>query len=174
MFKYNRILILGGPGAGKTTLARNLSQMTGIEATYLDGLNFEANWKMVDSDKRDFEINEIMKKDRWIMDGTYKTTLKERCKLADLIIVLDYPSFALLKGVLKRNIKNKGKEKEEIPGCIERIDSMLVKQIFTHNKTLRPIIMDCIREVNSNKVFIFKKQKDLNRWFERIFKTKIK
>ena len=62
MFKYNRILILGGPGAGKTTLAKNLSKMTGIEATYLDGLNFEANWKMVDNDKRDSKINEIMKK----------------------------------------------------------------------------------------------------------------
>ena len=174
MFKYKKILILGGPGAGKTTLAKNLSEDTGIKAIYLDGLNFEANWKIVESSKRDIKIAQIMKQPEWIMDGTYKTTLKERCKLADIIIVLDYSSFTYLKGVLKRHIKNKGKERLEIPGCIERVDILLLKQIFTHNKILRPIIMECIKDVNPNKVFIFKKQKNLNNWYEKIFKKKMK
>ena len=80
------------------------------------------NWVQRDKDERDRMILDVVSKDKWIIDGTYKATLKPRFEAADLIIWLDYSSFAQIKGVMTRFLKNKGKEKPEIPGCKEKMD----------------------------------------------------
>jgi adenylate kinase family enzyme len=41
-----KILLLGSPGAGKSTLARKLSSLTGIPHTDLDQVRLDSNFKM--------------------------------------------------------------------------------------------------------------------------------
>lgn len=110
-----RITIVGGCGTGKTTLADNLSKELGIEAYHLDGFNYHANWKPRDTEERDKMIRDVIKKDEWIADGTYTSTLDERFAASDKVIFLDFSTFALVRGVMKRIIKHGGKEKKEIP-----------------------------------------------------------
>ncbi len=116
-----KITIVGGSGTGKTTLAENISKETGIETYHLDGLNYYANWKPRDKDERDKMIRNIIKKDEWIIDGTYTSTIDERFAASDIIIYLDYTTMAQVRGVLKRIIKHGGKEKKEIPRMQGRI-----------------------------------------------------
>ncbi len=119
---YKKISIVGAPGTGKTTLANKLSEILQIEATHIDGLHYLPNWQIRDKSERDTIILNIVKKDKWIIDGTYKSTLKARFESADLIIWLDFSTINQLKGILNRYIKNKGIEKVEIPGCKEKMD----------------------------------------------------
>ncbi len=163
---YNRISIVGGSGSGKSTLCDVLSKELNLPAIHLDGINFKENWIQIDKEERDKIISNKSSEDKWIIDGNYNKTLKERFDKADLIIWLDYSTSAQLKGVLKRFIKTHNKERAEIPGCKERLDFTFLKYVITYNKKKRPTIVDNLKNIPKEKVLIFKKQKDLNKWLK--------
>lgn len=163
---YNKISIIGGPGSGKTTLSNILAEIYNLPVTHIDGIHHLKDWKIRDKAERDKIILDIVKKDKWIIDGTYHDTLKQRLENADLIIWLDYSSIAMVKGVIKRFLKNPGKEKEEIPGCKERLNFQFIKYVMKYNKNKRHYITDTLKNIDKNKVIIFKKQKNLNKWLK--------
>lgn len=161
---YKKIAIVGAPGTGKTTLADKLSEKLNIEATHIDGLHHLENWKIRDKSERDKMILDIVAKDEWIIDGTYSSTLKERFEKSDLIIWLDFSTFAEIKGIMERYIKNKGKEKPEIPGCKEKMDWEFFSYVLKYNKEKRNRIVEKLEGIDKNKVLIFKNRKQVNKW----------
>lgn len=163
---YNKISIVGGSGSGKSTLCNILSKELNLPAIHLDAINFNANWVEIDKEERDKIISTKASEDKWIIDGNYNKTLKERFDIADLIIWLDYSTFMHLKGVFKRYFQTRDNERPEIPGCKERMDFTFLKYVVTYNKKKRPIIADYLRDIPKDKVLIFKKQKDLNKWLK--------
>lgn len=163
---YNRISIVGGSGSGKSTLCSILSKELNLPSIHLDGINFDSNWVEIDKLKRDRIIADKTLEDKWIIDGNYTRTLKNRLERADLIIWLDYSTFALLRGVLKRILKGINKERPEIPGCKERLDFTFIKYVITYNKKKRYIIEDNLSNISKEKVLVFKNQKDLNNWLK--------
>ena len=163
---YNRISIIGGSGTGKSTLCEILAKKLKLPAIHLDAINFNENWVEIDKKERDKIISAKAKEEKWIIDGNYNKTLKERFDNADLIIWLDYSTYMQLKGVLKRFLKTRNRERPEIPGCKERLDFNFIKYVITYNKKKRPEIIEILKEVSKDKVLIFKKQKDLNRWIK--------
>lgn len=171
---YNRISIIGGSGTGKTTLSNILSEKYDLPVTHIDGIHHLKDWQVRDKAERDKIILDIVKKEKWIIDGTYRHTLKQRLEYSDLIIWLDYSSIAMAKGVIKRYLKNPGKEKEEIPGCKERLNLNFIKYVLNYNKTKRHYITDALKAIDTNKVIIFQKQKDLNKWLKKQLNIDIK
>lgn len=163
---YNKISIVGGSGSGKSTLCRILSQELNLPAVHLDALNFSANWVQNDITERNNTILKKASEDKWIIDGNYDQTLKERFDNADLIIWLDYSTPMLVKGVIKRFIKSPYKEKTEVPGCKERFNLKFSKYVLTYNKKKRPKVLKCLEDIPKEKVLIFKKQKELNKWLK--------
>lgn len=163
---YNRISIVGGSGSGKSTLCNILSKKLNLPAIHLDSINFNPNWIEIDKSERDKIIFSKALEDKWIIDGNYTKTLKERFERADLIIWLDYSTFALLKGIFKRFLQTRNKEREEIPGCKERLNFDFVKYVVTYNKKKRPIIEDYLKDIPKDKFLVFKKQKNLNNWLK--------
>ena len=98
---YNRVAVIGGPGSGKTTLSDKLSKLWNIPVTHIDGIHHLPNWQIRDKDERDAMILDIVKNEKWIIDGNYKATLQKRLEAADLVIWLDYPTRTMIKGILK-------------------------------------------------------------------------
>lgn len=164
---YNRISVIGGPGSGKTTLSNALSKKYNIPVTHIDGIHYLKDWNIRNKAERDSIILDIIQTKKWIIDGTYKDTLSERLKKSDLIIWLDYSTFTHLKGVLKRVIKNWRKEKTEIPGCKERLNLEFLRYILKYNISKRHYVISALKNINKNKVMIFTKQKDLNKWLKK-------
>ena len=142
---YNRISIVGGSGSGKSTLCNILSKELNLPAIHLDAINYEPNWVEIDKVERDKIIATKSSRDKWIIDGNYNKTLKERFKKADLIIWLDYSTFMQLKGVLKRYFKTRNNERPEIPGCKEKLEFKFIKYVLTYNKKKRPVILDYLK-----------------------------
>ena len=159
-----KISIIGGSGSGKSTLTDILSKKLDLPAIHLDAINYKANWVETDKNERDKIISAKANEEKWIIDGNYNKTLKERLYRADLIIWLDYSTFAHLRGVFKRVIKNYNKEKPDIPGCIERLNFTFIKHVATYNKKKRPKVIELLRDIPKEKVLTFRKQKDLNDW----------
>lgn len=164
---YNRISIIGGAGTGKTTLSNLLSEKYNLPVTHIDSIHNLKNWQVRDKAERDKIILDIVEKEKWIIDGTYKDTIKQRLEKSDLIIWLDYSTFAQIKGILKRFLKHPGQEKKEIPGCRERLNWEFFKYVLKYNKNKRHHVVNALENIDKNKVIIFTKQKDLNKWLNK-------
>ena len=174
MIKHaNKISIIGGSGTGKTTLANNLGEQLNLPVYHIDGINYLENWKIRDKEERDKIILEKVKESKWIMDGTYRSTLQKRLENSDCIIYLDYSSAAQVKGVLSRVIKNHGKEKSEIPGCKEKLSVDFLLWVWNWRKNKRNEIIEKINKIDKDKIFIFKNRRQLNKWYENEFDKKI-
>ena len=88
---FSRIHIIGGPGSGKTTLAKELAVYLGIEAHELDQIAFTG---------RDFEerpypdriaaIHEIASRPAWITEGLFVRWTDELLAEASIIVWLDH------------------------------------------------------------------------------------
>jgi hypothetical protein len=65
-------VVVGGPGTGKSTLARVVSATLGAEYVELDALWWQAGW--VPSDPAEFVMKtreRLLDTERWIADGNY-------------------------------------------------------------------------------------------------------
>ena len=170
----NRICIIGGSGTGKTTLANNLGKQLNLPIYHIDGIHHLPNWEIRDKDERDKIILQKTDEERWIIDGTYRSTLKQRLEKSDYVIYLDYSTIAQIKGALERFIKNHGREKQEIPGCNEKMSWKFFFWVVNWRKNKRQTIIDTLQNVNNDKVHIFKTRKQLNKWYKDMFNEKIK
>lgn len=168
-----RICIIGGSGTGKTTLANNLGKELKLPVYNIDELNYSKNWEERDKKQRDEIIIERVKQPKWVIDGTYRSTLQQRLEKADCVIYLDYSSLAQLRGVLKRFIQYHGKERREIPGCKEKIDWKFLCFVINWRKNKREEILEKIDKVDSEKVHIFHNRHELNKWYKKNFGKKI-
>lgn len=174
MKDINKISIVGGSGTGKTTLSNNLGKKLNLPIYHMDAFHYSENWKVRDKKKRDKKILVKAKDKKWIIDGTYSSTLKERVESSDLVIFLDYSTFARIKGVIERYLKNSGQEKEEIPGCKERISIGLLKSVLRWKKHKRNQIIEILKVVEKDKLLVFQNRKQLNDWYYNEFHESIK
>ena len=156
--------IVGESGSGKSTLCNILSKELNLPAIHLDSLNYKPNWVELDKNERDKIISAKSSEEKWIIDGNYNNTIKERFNKADLIIWLDYSTFSQLKGVFKRIITTFNKERPEIPGCKERLNFTFIKYVATYNRKKRPLLLENLKDISPDKILIFKNQKALNKW----------
>lgn len=169
-----RISIIGGSGTGKTTLADNLGRVLNLPVYHIDGINYLKDWEQRDKEERDKIILDKINENEWIMDGTYSSTLQQRIEKSNLVIFLDYSSFAHLKGVLGRYKKLKGQERLEIPGCKERMSFNFLLWVINWRRNKRKKILQFLNDIERDNTLIFKDRKKLNKWFENEFNTKIK
>lgn len=172
MNNIKRICVVGAPGTGKTTLSKKLAKIYNLPVCHLDSFHQLPNWELRDENERDNLILEETKKEEWILDGTFTNTLLERINRADLVIFLDYTSFAALKGVIKRIIKDYGKEKSDMPGCKEKFDMSFILYVATYNKQRRSIILDILQKGDKDKLLVFKNKNQLKKWIAQ-FENKV-
>lgn len=63
-----KIIIIGSPGAGKSTFARKLRDMTKLPLYYLDMLWHKPDGTNVSKEEFDKGLRKILNNDSWIMD----------------------------------------------------------------------------------------------------------
>ena len=158
-----RIMIIGGCGAGKSTLSRKLAELTGLPLIHMDQLFWKPNWE--ETGKVEFAkiVKETAKKEKWIIDGNYSSTIDLRLERADTVIALFRPTWVYLFRVFKRIIQNYGKTREDMtPGCPERFDLEFIHFILFFNLTRKPSLLKKLKRLDdSKKVYILKSDKEV-------------
>lgn len=157
-------MILGCGGSGKSTLSRQLHQITQLPIIPLDKMYWKPNWVTPSEEEWRNTISELVTQDKWIMEGNYGGTWDLRIPRADTIIYLDMPTRVCLYRVLKRTFANYGKVRPDmVEGCPERLDWEFIHYILTFNLTRRKRNISIINQYKEEKqILIFRKKKELN------------
>ena len=75
-----RIIVIGSPGAGKSTFARQLRDKTGLPLYYLDMIWHLPDRTTITKEEFDQKLMDILNTDSWIIDGNYGRTIEMRLK----------------------------------------------------------------------------------------------
>lgn len=127
-----RIAIVGSGGAGKSTLARRLGEITGIEVIHLDRLFWRPGWVSISKEEFTEKAQEIIRTDSWIIDGNYSGTMELRFCYADTIIFLDFPLWTCLWGIFRRRLMYAGRTRPDMTeGCDEKLDLEFILWVLT-------------------------------------------
>jgi hypothetical protein len=97
-----RILVLGCPGSGKTTLARALAARTGLPLHHLDDEYWGADWSRPTPQQWQLRQRQLAAEPAWIIEGNYRPTIALRAARAQLVVVVDTPATVCLLRVLRR------------------------------------------------------------------------
>lgn len=147
-----RIILIGSCGAGKSTLAKQIHSLTGLELIHLDQLYWKPNWE--EPAKKEWEqiVKSIVNKNSWIIDGNYSGTMDIRIARADTIIFLDINRWICLYRVLKRIFSQYGKVRSDVGNdCPERFDWDFLRYVFYFPVKKRPKILEKLQKLDKNK-----------------------
>ena len=142
-----RIMILGNPGSGKSTLSDRLGSILNIPVIHLDKLFWQPGWQEMEPKKWANMQTELVAGDKWIIDGNYFTTIERRLPHADTIIYLNFSTGLSLRRIFKRIFTNLGKNRPDMgDGCPEKIDFVFLKFALSFNKQYKPVLESRIKQ----------------------------
>ena len=122
-----KILIIGPVGAGKTTLAKTLSNKYNIKHYEIDSIVHDDNegGRKRTEEEQNRIIKQIDKQNDWIIEGTLRKNLYYLLEISEKIIYLDIPKRTRNIRILTRFIKQKLKiEKVNYNSTLEMLKLM--------------------------------------------------
>ena len=146
----NRILVVGCPGAGKSTFARALRDRSGLPLFYLDMLFHRPDRTTASREEFDASLAQILAGDRWIIDGNYQRTLPQRFAACDTVFFFDLPVEDCLAGAAARI----GSAREDMPWVEERFDPAFRQYILDFPTDQRPKILELIGQYREKKTIV--------------------
>ncbi len=163
-------MIIGCGGAGKSTLAKALHDITGLPLIHLDQLYWKPNWQETEKTAWETIVTEVATKPKWIIDGNYGGTMDIRLQEADTIIFLNRSTFRCLYRAMKRIIIHYGKTRPDMhPGCPEHFEWEFIHYILRYNLTRRPAILKKLEQLKGAKeVLIFRNDREVEAYLEAL------
>jgi adenylate kinase family enzyme len=167
-----RILVIGSPGAGKSTLATRLAAARDLPVHYLDLHHWKPGWVYREAADARARVRAIVETPAWVMDGNFAETFDLRMPRADTLVWLDYPRSTCLRRILLRTIRNYGRRVPDLPeGCPEKLDAFALRFAWKFPAESRPQILaalerfgahlDVFRLVNDREVAAFSRERGL-------------
>jgi adenylate kinase family enzyme len=140
-----RILVVGGPGAGKSTFARRLGARLKLPVVHLDFHYWRSGWRMPALEEWRAAVAALAAAPAWVMDGNYANTFDIRMPRADSLAWLDYPRMICMRRVLWRTLRGFGRTREDLPpGCPEQFDVEFLRFVWEYRARHRHHIEDGI------------------------------
>ena len=142
-----RVIVIGCPGAGKSTFARALRDISGLELTYLDMLFHRPDRTTAPRGEFDAALAQVLAQPRWIIDGNYQRTLPQRFAACDTVFCFDLPVSDCIEGVGARI----GRAREDMPWVELEFDPEFRQYILDFPTVQRPAIETLIGRYRAEK-----------------------
>jgi len=157
-----RILIVGSAGAGKSTFARELGRVSGLPVIHLDVLFWRPGWVEPSHEEWAAQLEPVLAEPRWILDGNYGGTMKQRARSADLAIFVERPRLLCEWRAILRYLRNRNKTRIDVaPGCPEQLDPAFLRYIWAYPTVSGPKARRRLAEAGC-PVVVLRNQKDLD------------
>ena len=137
-----RVIVIGCPGAGKSTFARKLAARTGLPLHYLDMIWHRADRTVIGREEFDRQLDKLVIEDEWIIDGNYARTLPVRLAHCDTVFFFDLPLDVCIEGAKSRL----GKERVDMPWMDDELDSEFLQWIIDFPRDVVPEIEHHLRD----------------------------
>ena len=131
-----RVVVIGCPGAGKSTFSRKLAAKTGLPLHYLDMIWHRADRTVIGREEFDLQLGRLVKEDEWIIDGNYARTLPVRLAHCDTVVFFDLPSEICIEGAKSRL----GQERVDMPWTDDELDPEFLQWIVDFPRDVVPEI----------------------------------
>lgn len=145
-----RVMIVGGPCSGKSTMAVGLGQITGLPVFHMDHVHYKAGWVEREMDEKLRLAAQIHARDRWVFEGGLSQSYAERTARADTVIWLDLPLRLRYGRVVKRRFeysRRGGRSRADVPDdCPERLDPAFLAYMFRTRNSARAAIAKALSE----------------------------
>lgn len=102
MSAARRILVAGRPGAGKSTLARQIAAAAGLPYTELDALHHGPSW--TPRPEFDDDVLALATSDAWVTEWQYPQARPVLAAHADLLVWLDLPVRVTMTRLTRRTV----------------------------------------------------------------------
>ena len=145
-----KIIVIGCPGSGKSTVSRALHNNTGIPLYHLDMMYWNADKTTVEKSVFLERLSAVLEKDEWIIDGNYSSTMKLRMVACDTVIFLDYPLDVCLDGIRER----RGKPRSDMPWIETEEDSEFIEFIKNYNEQQKPKVLELLKKYSDKNIII--------------------
>lgn len=168
----NKIVIIGSPAAGKSTLARHLGSILNIKVYHLDRFFWERDWKEKPRDTRIDILQKLIQEKRWIIEGTYLGSSEPRLDAADTIIFLNTATLLCLGRLFKR-YRNHGRIYRDIPeGCKDKLNLIRILKVlvfpFRGKRTLKQKLRNYKSNYEAKEIIWLRSPKEVEEFLARL------
>ena len=151
-----KIIVIGCPGSGKSTVSRALHNKTGIPLYHLDMMYWNEDKTTVEKSVFLERLSAVLKKDEWIIDGNYGSTMELRMAACDTVIFLDYPLDICLDGIKER----RGKPRSDMPWIETEEDAEFIEFIKSYNEQQKPKVLELLEKYSDKNIVNFKSREE--------------
>ena len=145
-----KVIVIGCPGSGKSTVSRALHNETGIPLYHLDMMYWNADKTTVEKSVFLERLSDVLEKDEWIIDGNYSSTMELRMAACDTVIFLDYPLDVCLDGIRER----RGKPRSDMPWIETEEDLEFIEFIKNYNEQQKPKVLELLKKYSDKNIII--------------------
>lgn len=160
----NKVIVIGCPGAGKSTFSRALHKLTDLPLYHLDLLYWNSDKTTVRKEVFIERLQDVIALDKWIIDGNYGSSMEMRIKECDTVFFLDFPVEVCIDGIQQRQ----GKPRPDMPWIETEDDNEFIEFIKNYNSQSRPKVLELLKKYDKKDIVIFKSRKSADEFLSNM------
>lgn len=163
IFNYKKVIVIGNNGSGKSYFSKKLAQITGLPLIHLDKIYWHENWTHPSREEWINLQENLIKNDKFIIDGMYISTLEIRFREAEAIFFLDIDTKTCIDDAKARE----GEVRSDFPKYLNPNEAdfvLFLQGIYEFEQKRKPRILELKNKYSSKDFIVFKTRNEIDNY----------